>query len=153
LLGPVGHLHSVSFAGRIATKTFRHHDHPTVHTLPAIMPLHAKMPSLTKRKREAAPATGTSPPKKVRSDKITSRPAPPPAPELSDDEDEEEIENPTNGESSAATAEDEPRKSFADLGVREELVDATKALGYSHPTPVSQLNIARRSEREEQKYI
>jgi ATP-dependent RNA helicase DDX47/RRP3 len=112
------------------------------------MPPYAKMPGLkTKRKREDAPATGTSsPPKKVRSDKPTSRPAPPPpAPESSDndEEDEEEIENTANDDSSAAAAEDGPtaaedgpRKSFGDLGVREELVDATRALGYLHPTPI-----------------
>jgi ATP-dependent RNA helicase DDX47/RRP3 len=97
---------------------------------------HAKMPGLTKRKRkEDAPASDArTSPKKVRSDKSASRPAPPPAPE-SDEDVDEEIPNPTNGDGSE-TATDEPKKTFADLGIREELVDATAALGYKYPTPV-----------------
>jgi ATP-dependent RNA helicase DDX47/RRP3 len=106
---------------------------------------HAKMPGLSKRKRkDDAPATGVSP-KKIRSEKSASKPAskpaPPPAPESSD---EEETANPTNGEGQdeeAATATatataDEPKKTFADLGIREELIDATTALGYKFPTPI-----------------
>jgi hypothetical protein len=89
----------------------------------AMTTTHAKMPGLAKRKHaEEAPAAGA---KKVRSDETTPRRAPPSAPKSSDGEDVEE-----------ETASDEPRKTFTDLGVREELVDATKALGYKNPTPV-----------------
>jgi ATP-dependent RNA helicase DDX47/RRP3 len=102
---------------------------------------HAKMPGLSKRKRnDDAPATGVSL-KKIHSEKSASKPAskpaPPPAPESSD---EEETANPANGEGQdeeAATATaDEPKKTFADLGIREELIDATTALGYKFPTPI-----------------
>jgi ATP-dependent RNA helicase DDX47/RRP3 len=96
-------------------------------------------------------------------DKKTSvRPAPPPEPESSDDDDNEEVddgeEDNANGESSGtdqkavvrdssheeenepaatgAVEADEPKKTFADLGVREELCDACENLKFKNPTPI-----------------
>lgn len=73
--------------------------------------------------------------------KKPAKPAPPPAPESSDDEAEEEEaplesknEEPTEGD--AAPKADEAKKTFADLGVREELCDACEQLKFTHPTPI-----------------
>ncbi|EMD89346.1 hypothetical protein COCC4DRAFT_195819 [Bipolaris maydis ATCC 48331] len=115
------------------------------------------MPGFAKRKRteDARVATASSskkarpssaPPKKV-----VAKPAPPPEPESSDDDEEEgdedgsenaEDQNVANSsgseqEAEAATAgADEARKTFADLGVREELCDACENLKFTNPTPI-----------------
>lgn len=38
--------------------------------------------------------------------------------------------------SSPAHAEDEPKKTFADLGVSKELCDSCESLGFKHPTDI-----------------
>ncbi|KAI4700628.1 ribosomal RNA processing protein [Alternaria sp. BMP 2799] len=126
------------------------------------------MPGVTKRKlhADATTAAGASS-KKVRpsnapAKKAQKKPAPPPESESGDDDDAEERESTDAeegqdvvGDSSSkdeagpsttldATSEEaqpaanEPKKTFADLGVREELCDAVENLKYVHPTPIQE---------------
>ncbi|CAA9966414.1 atp-dependent rrna helicase rrp3 protein [Pyrenophora teres f. maculata] len=112
------------------------------------------MPGLAKRKLKevGSSATGASSSKKARSsEKIAAKPAPPPEPESSDEEqeangDEEDTGEEDQGEASASGAEeeaepattgaDEVKKTFADLGIREELCDACENLKFKNPTPI-----------------
>ncbi|KAF1936383.1 DEAD-domain-containing protein [Clathrospora elynae] len=110
------------------------------------------MPGITKRKL-AEGATSSS--KKARPSKLpnTKLPATPAEPESSDDDDEEEDdiededeeEQDANGENSGKTLgevvrdsspADAAKKTFADLGVREELCDACENLKFKTPTPI-----------------
>lgn len=75
--------------------------------------------------------------------KKPAKPAPPPAPESSEDEEEEkeeeaplESKNEEPAEGDATPKADEAKKTFADLGVREELCDACEQLKFTHPTPI-----------------
>ncbi|KAF7443930.1 ATP-dependent rRNA helicase rrp3 [Pyrenophora tritici-repentis] len=113
------------------------------------------MPGLAKRKLKevGSSATGASSSKKARSsEKIAAKPAPPPEPESSDDDEEVNEDEEDGGaekdqdKSSAPDAEeeaepattgaDEVKKTFADLGVREELCDACENLKFKNPTPI-----------------
>lgn len=115
------------------------------------------MPAFKKRKLDAGAAPSGSAQPKVKlakssrstSNKPVAKPAPPPASESESDEDDEvseEEQEPTvqNGEDTAADSSkgenapssDEPKKTFADLGVREELCDACENLKFTHPTPI-----------------
>lgn len=120
--------------------------------------LHSKMPGFAKRKRneDAPAAVAASSSKKVRpsnapAKKAAAKPAPPPEPESSDDDEEEQEEDGSDsagyqsaashpaseGEADAPTAgADEAKKTFADLGVREELCDACENLKFKNPTPI-----------------
>jgi ATP-dependent RNA helicase DDX47/RRP3 len=114
---------------------------------------------------DTATASGVSS-KKVRpsnapAKKIQKKPAPPPEPESSDNgDDDTERESTDDGEDQdvvghvgskeeagpsanvdpaseeAQPSTNEPKKTFADLGVREELCDAVENLKYIHPTPI-----------------
>lgn len=92
------------------------------------------------------------------SKKVIAKPAPSPRPSDEDESEasEEEIEgDTTNGvqdiEESSSEAGDEPtnngaesnepKKTFADLGVREELCDACENLKFVHPTPIQTQSI------------
>lgn len=116
------------------------------------------MPGFAKRKRneDAPAAVAASSSKKVRpsnapAKKAAAKPAPPPEPESSDDDEEEQEEDGSDsagyqsaashpaseGEADAPTAgADEAKKTFADLGVREELCDACENLKFKNPTPI-----------------
>ncbi|KAI4711177.1 ribosomal RNA processing protein [Alternaria sp. Ai002NY15] len=126
------------------------------------------MPGVTKRKlhADATTAAGASS-KKVRpsnapAKKVQKKPAPPPESESGDDDDAEERDS-TDAEEAqdvvddssskdqarpsttadatseeAQPAANEPKKTFADLGVREELCDAVENLKYVHPTPIQE---------------
>ena len=122
------------------------------------------MSAFKKRKLNGStPSISAAPPKvkpskvsKLPSKKPTAKPAPPPEPESSDDEEhleESDEEHDTangenaseNGHGAAKTpdseqgepaAADEPKKTFADLGVREELCDACENLKFVNPTPI-----------------
>ncbi|KAI4959189.1 ribosomal RNA processing protein [Alternaria arbusti] len=126
------------------------------------------MPGVTKRKlhADATTAAGVSS-KKVRpsnapAKKVQKKPAPPPESESGDDDDAEERDS-TDGEEvqevvgdsnskdeagpsttadttneEAQPAANEAKKTFADLGVREELCDAVENLKYVHPTPIQE---------------
>lgn len=109
-----------------------------------------KMSILKKRKLNTSDAVAPLKVKTVKGEhpaktKKPAKPAPPPAPESSEDEAEEEeeeeeapVENknedPTEGD--ATPKADEAKKTFADLGVREELCDACEQLKFTHPTPI-----------------
>jgi ATP-dependent RNA helicase DDX47/RRP3 len=108
------------------------------------------MSILKKRKLNTSDAVAPPKVKTVKGEhpaktKKPAKPAPPPAPESSEDEAEEEeeeeeapVENknedPTEGD--ATPKADEAKKTFADLGVREELCDACEQLKFTHPTPI-----------------
>lgn len=104
------------------------------------------MPGFAKRKRpEDAPVAAAASSKKVRpsnapAKKVVAKAAPPPEPESSDDdaEDENSAEVAASGEDTeaATTGADEAKKTFADLGVREELCDACENLKFKNPTPI-----------------
>lgn len=115
------------------------------------------MPGFAKRKRtEDVRVAATSSSKKARpasapAKKVVAKPAPPPEPESSDDDEEEgdedgsdnsEDQNVANASGSEQEAEaamagaDEAKKTFADLGVREELCDACENLKFTNPTPI-----------------
>lgn len=105
------------------------------------------MSAFKKRRLEgSAPSLGVATSKKARPSKVekstskkpTAKPAPPPEPESSSEDDEAEgvgeEETSANGhraEQSPIVGEEEPivadeaKKTFADLGVREELCDST----------------------------
>ena len=126
------------------------------------------MPGVTKRKlhADATTAAGASS-KKVRpsnapAKKVQKKPAPPPESESGDDDDASERDSTdaqedqdavgdvsSNAEAGPSTTADatseeaqpstnEPKKTFADLGVREELCDAVENLKYVHPTPIQE---------------
>ena len=61
----------------------------------------------------------------------------------SNDEDEEETRgsNESEVESGDEEADQVARKTFTDLGVREELCEACESLGYKHPTPIQEQSI------------
>lgn len=117
------------------------------------------MSGFAKRKRpEDAPVAAAASSKKVRpsnapAKKAVAKTAPPPEPESSDNEEEEvgregdssdDAEDQKSAkipaseeEGEAATAgADEAKKTFADLGVREELCDACENLKFKNPTPI-----------------
>lgn len=118
------------------------------------------MPGFAKRKRhEDAPVAAAALSKKVRpsntpAKKVGAKPAPPPEPKSSGDDDEQveegegdsldDVENQSSAkapapeaDTEAATASaDEAKKTFADLGVREELCDACENLKFKNPTPI-----------------
>jgi ATP-dependent RNA helicase DDX47/RRP3 len=113
------------------------------------------MPGLKKRKlnedASSRSAASSSKKSKVPEKRVSAKPAPPPAPatESSDDEDEVEVEEGVDAEEDAAdttaegeaeeeaaAADAEPKKTFADLGLREELCDACDHLKFKNPTPI-----------------
>lgn len=112
------------------------------------------MPGVTKRKLRDDATTATGASKKVRpsdapAKKVQKKPAPPPESESSDDdrdptddEEEREVEgdNTPNDEAEPSTSAsaDEPKKSFRDLGIREELCDTVESLNYKNPTPIQE---------------
>lgn len=104
------------------------------------------------KKRKLNSATAVAPPKSKPAKgehpaktKKPAKPAPPPAPESSEDEAEEAEEeaveaveqkdgDTVNGD--ATQPAEVAKKTFADLGVREELCDACEALKFTHATPI-----------------
>lgn len=118
------------------------------------------MSAFKKRKLSGnVPLPGAAPPKvrsassKPASKKPPVKHAPQPEPESSEEdevaeeEDQEEDESATNGNNAVRSlspeerefskaAADEPKKTFADLGVREELCDACENLKFTTPTPI-----------------
>lgn len=125
------------------------------------------MPAIKKRKLSGPfSLPGTSAPR-MKSSKQTPpaskpirKPAPPPPePEQSEDEDEEfdgfdereaetddnevgEVSDDTNesggGAAPSANTGDGSKKTFADLGVRDELCEACENLKFTHPTPIQE---------------
>lgn len=125
----------------------------------SIPTLYTKMsgPAKRKLKEVGSVSTGASSKKKkvqpsISANKVAAKPAPPPEPESSDDDEEvDEHEDGTGneeeqGDASGSDAEeeaepatasaDEVKKTFADLGVREELCDACENLKFKNPTPI-----------------
>ena len=117
------------------------------------------MPGFAKRKRhEDAPVAAAALSKKARpsnapAKKVVAKPAPPSEPESSDDDEQVEEEEgdssddaedqssakapaPEADTEAATTGADEVKKTFADLGVREELCDACENLKFKNPTPI-----------------
>ncbi|KAF1842224.1 DEAD-domain-containing protein [Cucurbitaria berberidis CBS 394.84] len=107
------------------------------------------MSTFKKRKLNGtAPSPVVAPPKTRPSSSKPSSQKPAlqrPEPESTDDEVAEEETNTTDAHHSSPEAEDEPttaggsseaKKTFADLGVREELCDACENLKFTTPTPI-----------------
>ena len=103
------------------------------------------MSALKKRKVSAsAPAVDVAPSRPSKSAKSAkpakpTKPAEPSAPETSDDDDDHDEQDAAADSTPAADdvpASDTPTKTFADLGVREELCDACENLKFTHPTPI-----------------
>ncbi|RMZ71547.1 hypothetical protein GMOD_00006672 [Pyrenophora seminiperda CCB06] len=113
------------------------------------------MPGLAKRKLNQVESVATDSSSKKKTKKVAAKPAPPPEPESSHDDSDEASEDEEDAgseeeqeESSVSGAEEETepatasadadqvKKTFADLGVREELCDACENLKFTNPTPI-----------------
>ncbi|RYN41948.1 ATP-dependent rRNA helicase [Alternaria arborescens] len=113
------------------------------------------MPGVTKRKlpKDAAVAAGASSkkarPSNAPAKKVQKKAAPPPESEPSesdrdstDDGEEEDVAEDNTAEeeagSSTTAIADAPKKTFRDLGIREELCDTVESLNYKNPTPIQE---------------
>ncbi|KAL6711197.1 ribosomal RNA processing protein [Coniothyrium glycines] len=120
------------------------------------------MSAFKKRKLNGSAASLTEAPPKVKLAKVSKQPSkrpiakPAPPPESESDHDEEVSEEEQEAEDmngtrlarkgdiveedtsaqEASSAATEPKKTFADLGVREELCDACENLKFTNPTPI-----------------
>ncbi|KAL5416860.1 ribosomal RNA processing protein [Paraphaeosphaeria minitans] len=111
------------------------------------------MPAIKRRKLDAPASTAGPYPHKTKPSKRSERPAKPnakpaprkepvPAPRSSDDEAEDAEEDVEAEEESAPVdAGESPKKTFADLGVREELCEACVNLKFTNPTPIQEQSI------------
>ncbi|KAL5427350.1 ribosomal RNA processing protein [Paraphaeosphaeria minitans] len=111
------------------------------------------MPAIKRRKLDAPASTAGPYPHKTKPSKSSERPAKPnakpaprkepvPAPRSSDDEAEDAEEDVEAEEESAPVdAGESPKKTFADLGVREELCEACVNLKFTNPTPIQEQSI------------
>lgn len=68
----------------------------------------------------------------------TSKPASPPFTDFSNDSESQTSEEPSSNELPQQTDNPVSQKSFADLGLREELCEACATLGYKVPTPIQE---------------
>ncbi|KAJ4305434.1 ribosomal RNA processing protein [Kalmusia sp. IMI 367209] len=93
-------------------------------------------PSKTKASKPSAPLTRTT------AKPTHRRNVPEPEPESSEDEGaEEEVEEEEETAAVTADASDTSKKTFADLGVREELCEACANLKFTNPTPIQEQSI------------
>ena len=109
------------------------------------------MPGFKKRKLDHASASGPSktkaskhsaPPAKTIAKPTHPHKAPEPEPESSEEDDaEEEIDEEEEIAAVTADASDTSKKTFADLGVREELCEACANLKFTNPTPIQEQSI------------
>ncbi|KAL5442069.1 ribosomal RNA processing protein [Paraphaeosphaeria minitans] len=111
------------------------------------------MPAIKRRKLDAPASTAGPYPHKTKPSKRSERPAKPnakpaprkepvPAPRSSDDEAEDAEEDVEAEEESAPVdAGESPKKTFADLGVQEELCEACVNLKFTNPTPIQEQSI------------
>ncbi|KAF2445060.1 ATP-dependent rRNA helicase RRP3 [Karstenula rhodostoma CBS 690.94] len=111
------------------------------------------MPAFKRRKLDAPASTAATSAHKSKPSKHSERPAksnakpatrkePEPAPESSEDDAEdaeEEVE--VEEENAAADTGEISKKTFADLGVREELCEACVNLKFTNPTPIQEQSI------------
>lgn len=94
-----------------------------------------KMPAVKKRKLDSEKATAKP---KTTKPAVASEPAPEkksaPAEPVADDAQSESDESQSPNE--GPDGDDQPKKTFRDLGIIEELCNSCEALGYKHPTAV-----------------